>query len=174
MIIGKKYFGAGAVGDEKEGRWFQEGITVLFHYLGTLVLRDAVPFLGWMDVGGHEKAMKKTARELDNVLEKWLREHKRKRYDAKGEKDFMDAMLSVLDGKSLESYDADTINKATSLSMIAGNETVTVAMAWALALLLENKSVLKKAQQELDKNVGKERLVNDEDVSRLFLSPGHS
>ncbi|KAF2324445.1 hypothetical protein GH714_014170 [Hevea brasiliensis] len=69
-----------------------------------------------MDVGGHEKAMKKTARELDNVLEKWLREHKRKRYGAEGEKDFMDAMLSVLDGKSLESYDADTINKATSLA----------------------------------------------------------
>ncbi|KAJ9170155.1 hypothetical protein P3X46_018283 [Hevea brasiliensis] len=125
IIIGKKYFGAGAVGDEKKGRRFQEGITMLFHYLGTLVLRDAVPFLGWMDVGGHEKAMKKTARELDNVLEKWLQEHERKRYGAEVEKDFMDVMLSVLDGKSLEGYDADTINKATSLERLVNDEDVS-------------------------------------------------
>ncbi|KAF2309920.1 hypothetical protein GH714_005622 [Hevea brasiliensis] len=170
MIIGKKYFGGGAVGDEKEGRRFQEGITILFHYLGTLVLRDAVPFLGWMDVGGHEKVMKKTAKELDDALEKWLQEHKRNRYlgeKSKGDQDFMDVMLSFLDGKSLEGYDADTINKATSLSMIAGNETVTVAMTWALALLLNNQPVLKKAQEELDKIVGRERLVNDKDISKL-------
>ncbi|KAJ9166158.1 hypothetical protein P3X46_020944 [Hevea brasiliensis] len=171
MIIGKKYFGGGAVGDEKEGRRFQEGMTILFHYLGTLVLRDAVPFLGWMDVGGHEKVMKKTAKELDDALEKWLQEHKRNRYlgeKSKGDQDFMDVMLSFLDGKSLEGYDADTINKATSLSMIAGNETVTVAMTWALALLLNNRPVLKKAQEELDKIVGRERLVNDKDISNLF------
>ncbi|KAF2294810.1 hypothetical protein GH714_019948 [Hevea brasiliensis] len=83
IIIGKKYFGAGAVGDEKKGRRFQEGITMLFHYLGTLVLRDAVPFLGWMDVGGHEKAMKKTARELDNVLENGYKSMNGREYDCR-------------------------------------------------------------------------------------------
>ncbi|KAF2324444.1 hypothetical protein GH714_014169 [Hevea brasiliensis] len=35
-IKGKKYFGAGAVGDEKEGRRFQEGIAVLFIIWGPL------------------------------------------------------------------------------------------------------------------------------------------
>ncbi|OAY50860.1 cytochrome P450 CYP82D47 [Manihot esculenta] len=171
MVIGKKYFGAGAVGDEKEGRRFQEVIKVLFHYLGMLFLRDAVPFLGWMDVGGHEKAMKNTAKELDDFMEKWLQEHKRKRYnnldDAEAEKDFMDVMLSILVGKSLEGYDADTINKATCLSLIAGNGTVAVAMTWALALLLNNQPVLNKAQKELDKIVGKERLVDEKDIKKL-------
>ncbi|XP_043809439.1 cytochrome P450 82A1-like [Manihot esculenta] len=119
MIIGKKYFGGGAVGEEKERRnKFQHGITKLFYFLGTLVLRDAVPFLGWMDVGGHEKAMKKIAKEIDDVLEKWLQEHKRNRClgeESKEDQDFMEVMLSILDDKNLEGYDADTINKATSL-----------------------------------------------------------
>ncbi|KDP34891.1 hypothetical protein JCGZ_09179 [Jatropha curcas] len=170
MVIGKKYFGEGGSGGEKEGRQFQKAISVLFHYLGTLVLRDAAPFLGWMDLGGHEKKMKKTAKELDEILEKWLEEHKSKRdlsEEDKGEEDFMDIMLSDVDDKSLEGFDADTVNKATCLSLIAGNETVTVALTWAMSLLLNNKQALQKALEELDIHVGRKRLVNATDIGNL-------
>ena len=46
-----------------------------------------------------------------------MEEHERRRVssEAKGEQDFIDIMLSVLDGKELEGYDVDTINKATCL-----------------------------------------------------------
>ncbi|KAG8494188.1 hypothetical protein CXB51_011508 [Gossypium anomalum] len=40
--------------------------------------KDAIPFLGFLDLGGHEKAMKEIAKELDNIAGKWLEEHKRK------------------------------------------------------------------------------------------------
>jgi hypothetical protein len=82
-----------------------------------LVVSDTIPYLGWLDLGGHEKAMKKAAKELDGLLGKWLEEQKRKRVvgEDKEEKDFMDVMLSVLDGKDVADYDADTINKATCL-----------------------------------------------------------
>jgi hypothetical protein len=81
------------------------------------VVSDTIPCLGWLDLGGHEKAMKKAAKELDGLLGKWLEEHKCKRAagEDKEEKDFMDVMLSVLDGKDIAGYDADTINKATCL-----------------------------------------------------------
>jgi len=46
---------------------------------GLFVLRDAVPFLGWLDWGGYEKAMKRNAEELDNIFDEWLAEHRRKR-----------------------------------------------------------------------------------------------
>ena len=66
--------------------------------------------------------MKKTAKELDSIVGEWLEEHKRKDRAsgamARGEQDFMDVMLSVLDGNHLSGYDADTINKATSLVRI--------------------------------------------------------
>lgn len=65
--------------------------------------------------------MKKTAKELDHVLERWLEEHKRKRNSATSTcepDDFMDMMLSLLDD-SIQEFrgyiTADTINKLSYL-----------------------------------------------------------
>ncbi|KAL0017276.1 hypothetical protein SO802_004345 [Lithocarpus litseifolius] len=170
MIAGKSYFGASDGVNEEVARRCQKALGDFFHLLGLFMVSDAIPFLGWLDLGGHEKAMKKTAKELDGILGEWLEEHKRKRVSSenKGEEDFMDIMLSVLDGAELEGYDADTINKATCLSMIAGgSDTSSVTLTWIIALLLNNRHVLKKAQDELDVQVGKERIVNESDISKL-------
>jgi hypothetical protein len=82
------------------------------------VVSDALPFLRWLDLGGAEKAMRRTSKNLDHAVEKWLEEHKQKKASrtAKGEEDFMDLMLSALDdAKELSNRSADTINKATCL-----------------------------------------------------------
>lgn len=53
-------------------------------------------------------------------------------------------------------------------SMVAGGaETTTVALTWALALLLKNKDKLKKAQEELHIHVGKDRMVELSDINKL-------
>ena len=40
-------------------------------------------------------------------------------------------------------------------------------MTWALSLLLNHRHALKKVQDELDEQVGKERLVNELDINKL-------
>lgn len=171
MIAGKRYCGAGIVADENEARRCQKAMREFLHLAGVFVLRDAVPFLGWLDWGGHEKAMKRNAEELDNIFDEWLEEHRRERESgesANKEQDFMDAMLYSLDGIDLAGYDADTVRKATSLSLIiGGTDTITVSIIWALSLLLNNPEALKNAQEELDVHVGKDRLVNESDIERL-------
>jgi hypothetical protein len=116
LVAGKRYFSS-AVADEEEARRCQKALKAFFDYLGSFVVSDAIPYLGWLDLGGHEKAMKKAAKELDSIFGEWLEEHKRKRAagEAKVEQDFMDVLLSVLDGKDIAGYDADSINKATCL-----------------------------------------------------------
>ena len=37
---------------------------------------SAIPFLGSLDVGGHVKAMKNIAKELDGSVQEWLEEHR--------------------------------------------------------------------------------------------------
>ncbi|KAJ6400149.1 hypothetical protein OIU84_015742 [Salix udensis] len=72
----------------------------------------------YVNYGGVEKKMKKTAKNIDHALEKWLEEHKQKKASGttKGEEDFMDLMLSVLDDvKELSNRNLDSINKATCL-----------------------------------------------------------
>lgn len=65
--------------------------------------------------------MKKTAKELDAILEGWLKEHREQRVDgeikAEGEQDFIDIMLSLQKGGHLSNfqYDSDTSIKSTCL-----------------------------------------------------------
>ena len=42
-----------------------------------------------------------------------------------------------------------------------------MTLAWAVALLLNNKDALKKAQQELDEQIGRQRQVNESDIAKL-------
>ena len=48
-----------------------------------------------------------------------------------------------------------------------GADSTTVMLTWALSLLMNNRHVLKKVQEELDFHVGKERQVDESDIAKL-------
>ncbi|KAI7752736.1 hypothetical protein M8C21_021673 [Ambrosia artemisiifolia] len=169
LIAGKRYTG-GDDEDQEEMMSCRETIRVWFHYLGQFLVEDALPFLGWLDLGGYKKKMKGVVRELDSMVGKWLEEHRRQRsFDtAKEVNDFMDMMSQVIEDDEAAGYDADTIIKATCETLLAGgSDTITVMLTWVLSLLLNNRYVLMKAQEELDTQVGKDRQVNESDVKNL-------
>nr|GMD89091.1 cytochrome P450 CYP82D47-like [Ipomoea batatas] len=173
MMVGKRCFGTTANSDdEKEGRRCQRVMRDFLYYLGVFVPADALPFLGWLDIGGYEKAMKEVAKEMDSLVDEWLQEHHRKKEaiddGSTGEEDFMDAMLSQIQGIDLNGRDADTVIKSTCMSLISGGaDTIMVMLTWALSLMMNNPHVLKMAQEELDMVVGKERKVNESDIKSL-------
>ncbi|KAF9608864.1 hypothetical protein IFM89_011902 [Coptis chinensis] len=170
MVARKRYFGASAKTDDDEGKRLQKGLKDFFHLIGLFVLSDALPYLGWLDFQGHEKAMKTTAKELDSILGRWLEEHRQDKFNGgtKSEPDFMDVMLSILENKNLFGYEADEVNKAMCLAMILGGaDTTMVSLTWTLSLLLNNPHSLKKAQDEIDTHIGKERKVHESDIDKL-------
>jgi hypothetical protein len=85
------------------------------------VVSDALPFLWWLDLKGHERAINMTAKELDSILGGWPKEHRQTRVSgevkAEGEQDFIDVMLSLEEEGQLSNflYDADTSIKSTCL-----------------------------------------------------------
>ncbi|XVF17777.1 hypothetical protein REPUB_Repub10bG0152800 [Reevesia pubescens] len=174
IVVGKRYYGTTAhSADEGEARQCQKSIKEYFHLFGTFVLSDAIPFLGWLDVGGYKKAMKRIAEELDVFVQGWLEEHKQKRLSGGGRKedqDFMDVMLTVTEDAKLSGFDidVDTITKATCLNLILGAaDSNMVPLIWSLALLLNNRHTLKKVKEELATYVGKDRLVEESDIKNL-------
>ncbi|XP_030529451.2 cytochrome P450 CYP82D47-like [Rhodamnia argentea] len=171
MVGGKRYCGSNMDCDAAEANRCKRSIRRFFDLFGVLVLSDSIPALGWLDLGGYERSMKETAKELDVLVQGWLEEHRRKRLFRPGgdrEQDFMDLMLNVMEEAKFSDFDADTVIKATCLNMIiGGTETLTVALTWALSLLMNNRRTLKKAQQELDAHVGKSRPVEESDVKNL-------
>jgi len=50
---------------------------------------------------------------------------------------------------------------------LGGSDTTAIALIWTLALLLNNRNMLKKAQDELDTHVGKHRQVAETDIKNL-------
>ncbi|KAL1318034.1 cytochrome P450 82A1-like [Arachis ipaensis] len=165
MLVGKRCFGFGGL--ENNNRCL-ETIREFMNLLGVFTVGDVVPLLRWLDFGGYEKAMKKTAKELDEVLDDFVREHRQKR-SLLDEKDFLDVMISVFDDASgVDGFDAHTIIKATTLTMITGaTDTTTVTLTWAMCMLLRNPHTLKKAKEELNTQIGKERRILESDLSKL-------
>ncbi|WCJ35337.1 cytochrome P450 family 82 subfamily C polypeptide 4 [Euphorbia peplus] len=169
MVAGKCY-----AADDDEAERCKKAISEFFHLMGIFVVSDALPFLRWLDLEGHEKAMKKTAKDLDAVLSGWLDEHRQRRDSGEvkgdGENDFIDVMLSLETQGKLSGFefDEDTSIKSTCLALIVGaGDTTTTTLTWAVSLLLNNPSTLKKAQEELDLNVGKDREVEESDIKNL-------
>nr|GMD27314.1 cytochrome P450 CYP82D47-like [Ipomoea batatas] len=142
-----------------------------FELLGLSVVGDFLPWLRWMDIGGYEKAIKENTKEMDDVVDCWLQEHRRKlNTKPKEEEDFLDALISHYDShKEIPNgYDADTAIKATCTGVLsAAIDTTTTTLIWALCLVLNNGDVLNKIRNELDNHVGRERHVNESDLNNL-------
>lgn len=119
ILFGKR------LGSDEEGIKAVATFQNFFDSAAEFSVSDAIPFLRWLDLGGTEKRMKEGAIEIDNLVQKWLDEHKNRRNNIHKklkhedeEEDFMDAMISILDATSTEDqnhFSADTINKAICL-----------------------------------------------------------
>ncbi|KAL1824354.1 hypothetical protein ACET3Z_011132 [Daucus carota] len=172
MVAGKRYYGGSANGKEGEAQKFEKMVRKFGFLFGAFLFSDFIPSLKWLDSKAHKRDMKRTAQELDDFIQGWLEEHKQRRL-LRGEgpeenEDFMDVMLTILKDAGIAGFDADTINKATSLNLIlAGSDSTTVALIWAVSLLLNNRCMLERAQAELDTFVGKDRHVDESDIKNL-------
>ncbi|KAI3686720.1 hypothetical protein L1987_80404 [Smallanthus sonchifolius] len=139
----------------KENRdQFQKAIKRFVELLGVLAPSDAIPWLRWLDLGGYEKNMKKTAKEVDVVINGWLEDHKKKMNfasplqvdESRDQPIFMAALLSRVKEEVKEDvygFGADEIVKATCMAIYAA------------------------AQEELEIHVGRDRNVEESDMSNL-------
>ncbi|KAK1370578.1 hypothetical protein POM88_036670 [Heracleum sosnowskyi] len=157
--------------NDKKGIHFSKLTRFFSEQVGSFVLRDYVTLLRWLDWGGYEKAMRKAAEETDYILSGWLRDHKQRRKLKDEQHDIMDMILSRIDGatsQDFEGFDPDTVVKSTSLAFISGAaDSTRVTLTWALSLLISNPHVLKKARDELNNHVGRNRQVEESDIKNL-------
>nr|GMD75963.1 cytochrome P450 CYP82D47-like [Ipomoea batatas] len=164
-------FGEEEVAEESQ---LLNSIRNLFELFGEMLVSDFIPWLRWMDLGGYEKAMRKTAQEMDSAADRWLKEHRTKRnLKSKEEEDFMDAMLSLFDTSSNQTHplgpDNDVIIKSTCLTLlVAATDTSSITLTWALSLLLNNHDALRRIQDEVDTKIGKHSCIEEFDTNQLI------
>ncbi|PPS03684.1 hypothetical protein GOBAR_AA16973 [Gossypium barbadense] len=142
MVAGKIYHGT-----SEESRRFQKALGDFFYLAGLFLVSDTIP-----------------------SLESWVNEHRERRLHRgiEGNQDFIDVMLSIMDENNVPTQEADVTVKANCLTLaLGGIDTNVATLSWAISLLLNNRHVLKRAQEELDIHVGKQRQVEESDIANL-------
>ncbi|KAL7604600.1 hypothetical protein Lser_V15G18803 [Lactuca serriola] len=169
IITGKRFSP-----NHEQGVQFQAVVRKFFELMGAFVLADFIPYLNYLDVGGYKKVMKNTWKDLHNIFDRWLKVHKQESkyiHQHEANQDFMHVLISILRGASEDQFpgfDHDTIIKATSLQiLLAGVDTTSVTLTWALSLLLNHPKTLKITQDEIDEHVARDRLVEESDLKNL-------
>ena len=118
IVVGQRY--ADFENMEEVGSGWRHALRETAEWVGKNAVSDAVPFLRFLDLGGMEKGMRNTSKQLDDFIQKWLDDHRQKLENksvgkVEGE-DFMYVMISILgDTKEFFEWDTDTFIKSTCL-----------------------------------------------------------
>eukprot|EP01018_Ginkgo_biloba_P002415 Gb_32204 [translate_table: standard] len=174
MVANKRYFASDS-NQSEEAKRFRELINESTFLGGVFNVGDYLPFLRWLDLQGHERAMKNLRKRRDAFMQALVDEHRQRRSIGGGkthveDADFIDVLLSATENDEtfISNNKDDSLIKSTALNMIsAGTDTSSVTIEWALAALLENPHILKKAQEELDIQIGRDRVVEESDLPHL-------
>ncbi|KAH9330482.1 hypothetical protein KI387_002590, partial [Taxus chinensis] len=134
---------------------------------GAICIGDYIPWLKRFDLQGYEKAMKHAQRKLDTYMQIIVEKHRENESNKdEDQMDFIDVLISEEKDEAIS--DKDAFVKATAMIMLlGGTDTSSVALEWALSLLLSHPHALEKAQDELDSKIGRNRVVVESDIRQL-------
>ncbi|KAF9595794.1 hypothetical protein IFM89_004196 [Coptis chinensis] len=181
-VLGTKpFFGEEEIIDPEEGKDKLDELRSIF--LPNKILfgaGDFFPFLKWIDRWTVEKIMMKLFRKRDKFMQTMIDDVRSRRSTSSGlsstkedtreerenKGSMMDVLFTLQEAES-EHYTDDVIKGVILVMFGTGIETSTTTMEWAMALLLNHPEVLKKATDEIDLNVGYERLLNESDFVKL-------
>nr|AIN25421.1 beta-amyrin 24-hydroxylase CYP93E9 [Phaseolus vulgaris] len=140
--------------------------------LGAFNLGDIIGFARPLDLQGYGKKNMETHQKVDTMLEMVLKEHEKARAkaaaDSDRKKDLFDILLNLIEADGTDNKLTRQSAKAFALDMfIAGTNGPASVLEWSLAELVRNPHVLKKAREEIDSVVGKERVVKESDIPNL-------
>ncbi|CAO2824466.1 unnamed protein product [Amaranthus hypochondriacus] len=173
MIVGKTFSPDAYKKNDTLPSRFKKLIGKATYFAGVTIPSDFLTWLEWFDFMGYIKCMKDVHNGVDIIIGHWVDEHiqRRKEYENGGyeDGDFMDVLLSNIgEGCVMSGYTREIVIKATSLILLlTGSESTSITLSWVVSLLLNHPEALKKAQEELDHNVGKERWVEESDIPNL-------
>ncbi|GMN58612.1 hypothetical protein TIFTF001_027709 [Ficus carica] len=155
---------------EKDG-WGKFGglLRVVTVQLMALCVGDFFPYLKWIDhLRGFIGSLKATFRALNRCFDLLIDERKAI-LQSDGErnsekKNFVDILLQLEKDAKLS---PDEIKGIILDMFLAGTTTTSGTLEWMMTELLRNPNVMKKAQEEVRKVVGKRRKIDMNDINQM-------
>ncbi|CAI0476653.1 unnamed protein product [Linum tenue] len=144
-------------------REFKEAGRQIIEDGGKPNLGDYFPALARMDLQGIQRRVGINLGKILDLFGSVIDERLRRRRNSEcyfSGNDILDTLLAIGDDNQEASMDAESL-------FIAGTDTTTNTLEWAMTELLRNPSILTKAKEELDKIIGKNNHLQESDISRL-------
>lgn len=163
LAFGKRFVNSEGVMDE-QGKEFREIVANGLKLGASLAMAEHIPWLRWL-FPLDEAAFAKHGARRDRLTRAIMEEHSLAREKSGGAKQhFVDALLTLKDKYDLSE---DTIIGLLWDMITAGMDTTAISVEWAMAELIKNPRVQQKAQEELDRVVGYERVLTETDFSNV-------
>ncbi|KAJ4848567.1 hypothetical protein Tsubulata_007872 [Turnera subulata] len=165
VILSRRVF----VTHGSESNEFKDMVVELMTSAGYFNIGDFIPSIAWMDLQGIERGMKKLHKKFDVLLTKMLEEHMATTHERKGNPDFLDYVMAQANQETSDDEKLSLTNvKALLLNLFtAGTDTSSSIIEWGLSEMLGNPSIMKKAHEEMDQVIGRNRRLEESDIQKL-------
>eukprot|EP00253_Pinus_taeda_P011326 PITA_11326 len=172
-LLGNMIFSQNMLGrDSQAAEEFKETVTKLMVLGGKPNLVDFFPFLRILDPQGVARDVTKYESIVLGLLDRSVEPRNQKKKESGTEhsggkaKDFLDILLDY------RSESGETMTKKDIIPFLyelflAGSETTSSTVEWAIAEALHNPQIMKKVQAELEEVLGKDGRVEERDIDRL-------
>nr|AGX93055.1 geraniol 10-hydroxylase-like protein [Vinca minor] len=129
-------------------------------------LVDFFPVLEKVDPQGIRRRMTVHFGKVIQLFNGLINERLDKRKSRGGYNDVLDVLLTTTE-ENPEEIDRTHIERMCLDLFVAGTDTTSSTLEWAMAEMLRNPEKMKKTQEELAEVVGRGKLIEEGDVSRL-------
>lgn len=163
MLFGKRYGNPDIDPIAQALQNFEADLREGIFLWGELNLADFFPALARWDLQGLERRFKRLRSKLEGLFKLIIDEH-REHPEAASSEQNEDSVHVLLSQNQLSE---EQLMGIMSNTLIAGIDTTSRAIEWAMAELVTNPDTMRKAQEELDRVVGRERLMNESDIPEL-------
>lgn len=137
--------------------------------LAILNLCDYFPVLRLFGSRDLEKRLIRVQRKRDEFISSLIDEFRRNKaapFDFKKGKTLVETLLSLQESEP-EFYSDNVLKSIIQVMFVGGTDTSASTMEWTMSLLLSHPEVLQKLRQQIDDQVGHDRLLKDSDLPML-------
>ncbi|KAI3760578.1 hypothetical protein L1987_50975 [Smallanthus sonchifolius] len=156
--------------NQSEAKDVRKLVAEINEIAGKFNLSDHIWLFKNLDLQGFGKKLKDVRGRYDELLDRIIREHEEARRQEMGSqrKDLLNILLDISEDESTEIELSKENIKALILNMFtAGTDTSALTIEWAFVELINHPNIMKKAIQEIDNNIGKNRLLEESDIPNL-------